>query len=115
MEIKNKKCNGGFIIETSPFNRIILSATSTGGNKISLNDTVCSSGRVFCPKGTQGRVVEIDEPHVNGTTDHIFLVDFGTHGFYHMGFQDLVYTNGTYVVQPLMQKVSYITAHAQLN
>jgi hypothetical protein len=95
--IQTKSCNGGFSIEIGGYKKNILSATSTGGNKISLNDTVISNGRVFCPDGIPGRVVEIDEPHTNGTTDHIFLVDFGSHGHYHMGFQDLQYKNGSYV------------------
>jgi hypothetical protein len=114
MQIHHKECFGGFKIEMSPFNKIILSATS-GENKISLNDIVCSSGRAFCPKGTQGRVVEIDEPFANGTTDHIFLIDFGTFGFYYMGFVDLVYSNGTYIVPPVLKNVDYTIAEARLN
>jgi hypothetical protein len=98
MKTRNKKCNGGFTIELSPISRIILSATSTGGNKISLNDTVVSSGRVFCPKDVRGRVIEIDEPFAKGSTDHIFLIDFGKpFGSYHMGFQDLLFEGGSYV------------------
>ncbi len=97
---KSKECFGGMIIELSPFSKTILSVTSTGGHKISLNDTVVSNGRVFCPKDVRGRVIEIDEPHTNGTTDHVLLIDFGKpFGSYHMGFQDLKFEEGSYIFQ----------------
>ncbi|MBP6856369.1 MAG: hypothetical protein KBC42_01035 [Candidatus Pacebacteria bacterium] len=97
MKIKTKECKGGYVIEISPLKKTIISCASTGGNKISLNDTVISNGRVFCPDGASGKVVEIDEPFSNGTTDHVFLVNFEGHGMYDMGFQDLKMTHGSFV------------------
>ena len=97
MKIKTKESKGGFVIEISPIKKTILSCTSTGGNKISLNDTVVSSGRVFCPDGVCGKVVEIDEPFSDGTSDHVFLVNFEGHGMYNMGFQDLKMTHNSFV------------------
>lgn len=98
MKTENKVCKGGFTIEASPIKGIILSATSSGGHKISLNDTVVSNGRVCCPEGIRGRVIEIDEPFANNTKDHIFLVDFGRpFGSYQVGFVDLLLDEGSYV------------------
>lgn len=99
MNIIEQECKGGFKIELSPFKKVILSCTSTGGHKIELNDRVSSNGRVFCPKGALGQVIEIDEPFKDLTTDHVFLVYFEEHGrSYHMGFQDLEFEFGSYTL-----------------
>jgi hypothetical protein len=99
MQIEKKETFGGYILELSPMNEIILSITTVTGETIKLNDTVVSNGRVFNEKGTKGRVVEIDEPHTNGLSNDVILVQFEDGQCHHMKHKDLEYQNGSYVLQ----------------
>ncbi|MCX6752960.1 MAG: hypothetical protein NTW62_01265 [Candidatus Nomurabacteria bacterium] len=99
MNVTKKETKGGYIIEITPIKKIILSITSTGGNILKLNDIVVSNGRVAVPKGTKGRVVEIDEPFKDGSTDNVIFCEFEDGTSYDMKFKDLEFMNGSYFIK----------------
>lgn len=96
-KIRKVELNGGYTIERTLAD-VILSITNSTGNTIKLNDTVVANGRIFVPKGMEGRLVQIDEPSF-GHSD-VLWCDFGDNGCHSLKFKDLEFKNGTYVVPP---------------
>ena len=81
-----KWVNGGYVIEVvneGTCYETILSITSAGGVKYSLNDEVILNRDIFNLKeGDTGVIIEILEPHKNGYSNDILIVKFGDEIFH---------------------------------